>query len=170
MRKSKRPVWVVHPEQRDPIRQVLAPLDFGETARAAIGTAELMHSLFGASCWALHCVSYPNDLSLARFPDGAARVREYHQQVNASAEQQMRDLVGAERTHWSVALGHASLTDEVERMIRDHGIDLVVLGSISRTGIRGLLTGNSAEKIFTRVDCSLWVLKPAGWESPVKFQ
>lgn len=170
MKNSKRPVWVVHPEQREPIREVLAPLDFGDTAAKAVATGNLMNSLFGAHCYALHCVSFPNDIALQRYADGAERVREYHQQVHATATARIEGLIGESRDHWSIRLGHAALNDEIEALIQSDKIDLIVLGSISRTGIRGLLTGNTAERVFTKVDCSLWILKPDSWESPVKFE
>ena len=45
--------------------------------------------------------------------------------------------------------------------------DLLVMGTISRGGIAGLLIGSTAERMLDRVDCSILAVKPAGFVSPV---
>lgn len=40
------------------------------------------------------------------------------------------------------------------------GVGLIVMGSVGRRGISGLLIGNTAEKILHTSDCSLLVVKP----------
>lgn len=47
-------------------------------------------------------------------------------------------------------------------------MDIVVMGSIARSGISGLLIGNTAEKVAISVEESLLAIKPAGFVSPVK--
>jgi nucleotide-binding universal stress UspA family protein len=58
---------------------------------------------------------------------------------------------------------------EVPRHVARESIDLLVLGTVARTGIAGLLIGNTTEEILRRVDCSVLALKPDGFESPVKL-
>jgi len=48
-----------------------------------------------------------------------------------------------------------------------NNIDLVVMGTVSRHGIAGLLIGNTAEQVIQRVDASLLTVKPLGFVSPV---
>jgi len=43
--------------------------------------------------------------------------------------------------------------------------DLLVMGSVARSGIPGLVVGNTAEKILGHVDCSVLVLKPKGFKT-----
>lgn len=45
--------------------------------------------------------------------------------------------------------------------------DLVVMGTVSRTGIPGLIMGNTAEIIIGRISCSVLAVKPPGFASPV---
>jgi len=47
-------------------------------------------------------------------------------------------------------------------------VDLVVLGTVGRTGVPGLLIGNTAEKILNALDCSVFTLKPEGFETPIQ--
>lgn len=47
------------------------------------------------------------------------------------------------------------------------GADLIVMGTVARAGIMGLLIGNTAETVLQRVDCSVLAVKPDGFISPV---
>jgi nucleotide-binding universal stress UspA family protein len=47
--------------------------------------------------------------------------------------------------------------------------DLVVMGTIARTGISGLTIGNTAEEILNQLSCSVLAIKPSGFETPVKL-
>ena len=57
--------------------------------------------------------------------------------------------------------------DVISRYVEDHGIDLVVMGTVARTGIAGLLIGNTAERVLQRLRVSVLATKPAGFTSPV---
>ena len=47
--------------------------------------------------------------------------------------------------------------------------DLIVMGTLSRSGVAGFLIGNTAEKIIHEVDCSVLTVKPDGFVTPVKL-
>ncbi len=53
---------------------------------------------------------------------------------------------------------------------RDRAIDLLVMGTVSRTGIAGFVMGNTAEMVALQVDCSVLTLKPAGFVTPVAVE
>jgi nucleotide-binding universal stress UspA family protein len=46
--------------------------------------------------------------------------------------------------------------------------DLVVMGTIARTGISGFIIGNTAESILDQLTCSVLAVKPPGFVTPVK--
>ena len=46
--------------------------------------------------------------------------------------------------------------------------DLVVLGTVSRVGISGLLIGNTAERVLSNIDASVLTVKPEGFRTPVR--
>ncbi|MFT5760823.1 MAG: universal stress protein E [Alteromonadaceae bacterium] len=58
--------------------------------------------------------------------------------------------------------------EEIPKYIEEQEIDLVVMGTVCRTGITGLFIGNTAESILSEVSCSVLTLKPEGFETPVK--
>jgi nucleotide-binding universal stress UspA family protein len=57
--------------------------------------------------------------------------------------------------------------DELPLLARRVAADIVVLGTLARTGVPGLLMGNTAEAILHQIDCSVLALKPDGFQTPV---
>ena len=61
--------------------------------------------------------------------------------------------------------GDASLL--IPPLVTALGVDLIVMGTIARTGVQGLLMGNTAEVVLDRVECPVLAVKPQGFVSPV---
>ena len=63
------------------------------------------------------------------------------------------------------------LKGEAGRLIPDLAakkeVELIVMGTVSRTGIPALLIGNTAEVILNNLECSVLAVKPAGFITPV---
>ncbi|MBN1279903.1 MAG: universal stress protein [Chlorobiaceae bacterium] len=49
-------------------------------------------------------------------------------------------------------------------------VDILIMGTVARTGISGFIIGNTAENILEEISCSLVALKPEGFVSPVKVR
>jgi nucleotide-binding universal stress UspA family protein len=58
--------------------------------------------------------------------------------------------------------GHA-----ISELAKQLDIDLIVMGTIARTGIIGALMGNTAEQVLDRTECSVLTIKPNDFISPV---
>jgi len=52
----------------------------------------------------------------------------------------------------------------------ENEIDLVVMGTVGRTGIPGFIMGNTAETILRQIDCSIFAVKPEGFITPITLQ
>jgi len=48
--------------------------------------------------------------------------------------------------------------------------ELVVMGTVARTGLPGFFIGNTAESILGKLDCSVLAVKPAGFKTPVTLE
>jgi universal stress protein E len=46
-------------------------------------------------------------------------------------------------------------------------VDLIVMGTVGRSGIPGVVIGNTAESILQRVECSVLAIKPEGFVCPI---
>jgi len=58
---------------------------------------------------------------------------------------------------------------DVIDLAAEHGIDLIVMGTVCRTGVAGFFIGNTAENVLQQVDCSVLTVKPEGFVSPVNL-
>jgi universal stress protein E len=56
----------------------------------------------------------------------------------------------------------------IKQFIEENGVDLLVMGTVGRSGVPGFFVGNTAEKILNAVDCSILALKPVDFESLVQ--
>lgn len=48
-----------------------------------------------------------------------------------------------------------------------NGVDLVVMGTVARSGAAGLIIGNTAERILNSIECSVLALKPDSFVCPI---
>lgn len=55
---------------------------------------------------------------------------------------------------------------EIPLMAKQYGVDLIVMGTVARTGIPGFIIGNTAEYILEQVQCSVLAIKPDGFKPP----
>lgn len=67
------------------------------------------------------------------------------------------------RTH--LVKGHAR--KEIPALARQIEADLIVMGTVARTGVAGFIIGNTAEAILNQIECSVLALKPSGFVTPV---
>jgi universal stress protein E len=51
----------------------------------------------------------------------------------------------------------------IPRLARQLGCDLVVMGALSRSGLKRIFIGNTAERILDSLDCDVLVVKPPGF-------
>lgn len=58
--------------------------------------------------------------------------------------------------------------EKIPLYVKENDIDLIVMGTVCRTGIPGYFIGNTAESILNEVSCSVLTLKPEGFISPVE--
>jgi len=56
---------------------------------------------------------------------------------------------------------------EIPALVKRIDADLVVMGTVARTGVPGFIMGNTAETILNQIDCSVFAIKPPGFETPV---
>ena len=58
--------------------------------------------------------------------------------------------------------------EAIVRFVESHGIDVVVMGTVARTGIAGLVMGNTAERVLQRLRGSVFAIKPPKFQTPVQ--
>ncbi|GMM90414.1 universal stress protein [Vibrio fortis] len=63
---------------------------------------------------------------------------------------------------------HGKPDDKIPECVDEIEIDVLVMGTLARTGISGFVIGNTAENVLQSINCSLVALKPEGFVSPIK--
>jgi nucleotide-binding universal stress UspA family protein len=64
-------------------------------------------------------------------------------------------------------LARGEADDVVAEFVEAHDIDVVVMGTVARTGLAGLIMGNTAERVLRRLRGSVLAVKPPGFASPI---
>ena len=60
------------------------------------------------------------------------------------------------------------LPEDVIPLVADElDAELVVMGTVGRTGISAALIGNTAEHVIDSLNCDVLALKPQGYKSPL---
>mgnify|MGYP003641434628 FL=1 len=66
-----------------------------------------------------------------------------------------------------IHLPKGDASSAVPALANEIGAELIVMGTVGRTGIPGFFIGNTAETILNQIDCSVLTVKPHGFVSPV---
>ena len=59
---------------------------------------------------------------------------------------------------------------EIPNLVKRIDADLIVMGTVARTGIPGFFMGNTAETILNQINCSVLAIKPRGFKTPVELE
>jgi nucleotide-binding universal stress UspA family protein len=164
-RRYTRIIAAVDPDPEDPVRDALNNL-----------VMTLATSISAADNGELHVVN-------AWYCDTAETLR--HSAFARSSSEDINKLIYAERKirkayldqllapYTNILQAHRiHLLNGIARQIipsfaRDRRADLIVMGTVGRTGVRGFFIGNTAEAILNQVACSVLAVKPPGFETPV---
>jgi nucleotide-binding universal stress UspA family protein len=162
-------VWIVKAEHVGQPKVVLAATDFSEVSRKAVSQGLLVAQHANAEFHVLHVVDskdVPEDV-ISRIPKGSS----LQQEINQEASKRMDAFVSSlevDRASIQVHQSWGTPWQEIRRAAKFLAADLIVIGTVGRSGIQGLLLGNTAEKILDTCDCSILTVKPDGFQSPLK--
>jgi nucleotide-binding universal stress UspA family protein len=177
LRKCPCPIWIVNSGQRKPYGKILIAVDpdpsdperlalhadlmsIGTSlARKENGKLEVVH------VWRMYGESI---LRGPRFRLSDVEIRDIESREQAVRKQWMDDLVAPHASgNLSITLVKGQPETALIETIEKKKPDMVVMGTVARTGIPGLLIGNTAENVLSRIKCSVLAVKPRGFKSPV---
>ncbi|SDK69920.1 universal stress protein [Microbulbifer yueqingensis] len=181
LRKCPCPVWLCRPlhHGRDDIRVLVAvdpECEEGHAYDLAIRLLRLSRALADSWDGTLHIVScwdYDVDAYLRHnfpldLPD--EEIDRIVEQAGAKHRAKLDVLIRAAGIGGAMEIHHtiANPARFIPLLVEEKEFDLLVMGTVARTGIPGFIMGNTAENILQKLGCSLLALKPASFESPVK--
>ena len=169
MRVSSAPVWVVGPEQRTAARNILVALDpdprhptRDALSRHTLELARAMAEADGASLHVVHAWSPFGQRLLSRRA-GEVDAQALTHNAEALAARDLEEAIsplGWALSHPRVHLRRGDPEEVICATLDAVDADLMVLGMVGRSGPRGVLLGNTAEKVLQRARCSLLAVKP----------
>jgi len=177
LRKCPCPVWIDRPGMRESYRSVLAAVDpAGDDDPALDRTILQLATSLGrredAVVHVVHAWDLPGESMLR---DGMARIplAELERQLTITRERHeglVEQLIspyaqGREKPAVHVAKGRPA--EVIARVAETVAADLIVMGTVGRTGIPGLIMGNTAEDILQTTQLPVLAVKPAGFVSPI---
>jgi universal stress protein E len=175
IRKCPSPVWLVSPTPlRDRPRIVAAvdPKSEGGGTGLAVRILDRARALTRHLNGELHVVHawHPAAAGLLRKRVSADQLHDYISDVERAARAAFEDVLGM-APETDVPETHHLLRGEPQEVIPEfaarEGVDAIVMGSVGRAGIAGLLIGEMAEEILGRVQCGVLAVKPNGFVTPV---
>jgi nucleotide-binding universal stress UspA family protein len=180
LRKSPVPVWVHRrgSDRRRDVAVAVGPFDDDE-AHDPMHTVllELASSLAARRDGELHVIHawrFPGETMLRRgrtktSPEQVdAFVAEAHRQAEADLAH-LLDTVTMPDVPIDVHLHKGSAGDVIPALVDQHRPGVLVMGTLARTGIPGVIIGNTAERVLGTVDASILAAKPPGFTSPVSL-
>jgi universal stress protein E len=162
------PVWLEDVRAtRDP-SVILAATDLTAVGDRAVLLAASVADALGAKLHVVHAFSLSMEVQLER--EG---VRQEHiVRTRAAAQEHIEGLLAATPMagHAKLHIGLTSPTQAVLEGVEVLRPGLVVMGTVGRGGIPGLLIGNTAERLIDRIDCALLTIKPEDFVCPVAVE
>ena len=179
MRKCPCPVWVIKPGQPKQYGRILAAVDATATdaERDELNTSILdmaasLARMQQSELLIVHTWTMCGE-SLLRRRRGVLlkeEVDEIVRQTWDAHRQALRELLRrhpVEDLNHQVYLLKGEAGALIPELAKDREVELIVMGTLSRSGVAGMLIGHTAEKVLHRVDCSVLTVKPEGFLTPV---
>ena len=143
-------------------KRICCPIDFSDTARAAMEVAADLARRCEADLVLLHAYPIPG----YTFPDGSVvPSTKMMQDLDTQAQRHLEEWrtialqLGAPRVSTAKAVGEPAA--EIVSFAKGNAIDLLVLGTHGRTGLEHALLGSIAERVVRRAACPVLTVRPS---------
>ena len=177
LRKCPCPVWVIRPT-RARVQRVLAsinpdPLE-AELNHTILQVALSMVELNGGElhlvhAWELYGEATMRHSAFLHTPaEKIDALLEHEESSHRAALDRLLGDAGVDGEPWQIHFEKGRATSVVPEVVRRHRINLLVMGTVARTGVSGLLIGNTAESVLDHVRCSVVAIKPPDFVSPIE--
>ncbi|WP_421856270.1 universal stress protein [Oceanicaulis sp.] len=189
LRKCPSPVWLIREDADQKPQTLLAAVDVDpltaeqpETESALnmriVETAARIAALSGARLHILHVWEAAGEGVVRMWSNEAGGVDHYLDEIrdhhSAALERFMLDArrrladLGLSQVQMKTRLKRGDPRQIIPEDVQAMQADMLVMGTIARTGVPGFIIGNTAEDVLNSVECSVVTVKPPGYVSPVK--
>jgi universal stress protein A len=139
------------------LKRILVPVDFSESSRKALQYALAFATQFNAEVTLLHVV--PNVVAESRI---AFDMPELQRSLLTEARQKLDEELKAfsgRPVKCAVTVVRGVPYHEIVEVAKKSNIDLIVLGTHGRTGLKHLVMGSTAERVVRHANCPVLVVR-----------
>jgi nucleotide-binding universal stress UspA family protein len=179
LRKCPCPVWIVKPNSGPIFKRILTPVDAtseddadDSLNRSLVQATKAMLKSGNESINFIQVWSVYGEGFLSSRGGISEETINHLRKKTLEEYKQNLELVISEQD-WDKAKVNRYLprsnypAEEIIKLVEQENIDLLIMGTVCRTGIAGFIIGNTAEKVLNEVSCSVLAFKPEGFVSPV---
>ncbi len=168
LRKCPCAVWVTQPQTEGKLDSILVAHDLRPVGDLAMSLGCSLAKLEHAQLHVLHADEFPEFDSTFSATIQAEHKQAYRETADEHITQQLASahLPRPAEVHFVTERPDVAIMKCVEQ----HDVDLIVMGTLGRSGISGFITGNTAERLLPRISCSVLAVKPRDFVSPVKLE
>ncbi len=169
LRKCPTPVWVVRPEHDLVHRLVLAASDLTEVGDEAVRCAGYVAGRHSCDLHVVHAWQMPMSLQLEASRMSDEELDERMGAIRSECQDQIKKSLSSYQgeKEASIHVSKGSPAQTIREAVSHLDPDLLVMGTVSRAGVAGLLLGSTAERMLDQVDCSILTVKPRDFVSPI---
>ncbi len=143
-------------------KRILCPVDFSRNSQRAMEAAAEMARQFGGTLTLMHAYvipSYP-------LPEGyvlasSETVTEILSKTQRAMNEARLKIIGQGVPNVEVLMTEGAPFAEIVRVARELSIDLIIMGTHGRTGLRHALLGSVAEKVVRKAHCAVLTVRDA---------
>jgi len=133
-------------------KNILFLTDFTEASQTALAYAQGFAKHFGAQVYPAHSCD-PIILTETAAPDILDEVEE-------NSRRRLNDLAKENNIAGTPLFARGPVSEAIPGWINDHGIDLIVMGTHGRKGLKHFLMGSVAESVFRHATCPVLTVGP----------
>lgn len=158
IRNASKPVWIVKHGAKPLIKNILCPVDFSEPSARALTNSIHLSRHFKAELNALTVIRPMSVLFPAMRKVAAKEQEAYAKQEQAQFDRFLQKF-DFHNVNWNKVVRQGRAHQEILAFAKETQPDLLVMGSVGRTGLERILMGSVAEKIIREMPCSVITVK-----------
>ena len=157
-RKAHKPVWVVRADAAPAVKRILCPVDFSAPSRRALTNAIRLAREFQAELTVLTVIE-PVSSFYSGMLKMAVEVEADHAERQRSEFDHFLGESNFLHLDWKKEVRSGKPHEQILAAVGETQADLIVVGTVGRTGLARMLMGSIAEKVVRKLPCSIITVK-----------
>ncbi|GJM21542.1 MAG: hypothetical protein DHS20C15_14570 [Planctomycetota bacterium] len=174
LRKCPSAVWVATRPGTGKPAVVLSAVAMHSTMPSILKLSAEICTESEAAWHVLHVPEYPAEGGMRLRGVDAETLEAYQKEVRDAGWTDLHKAVDPVATKYKLTpklwMSEGLASEKIDEAAKELSADVVVMGTVARHGLGGLLLGSTAEKVCSRIETGLLVVKPDDFVSPISAE